>query len=1127
MKCSIRYLTVCLTGLSLAAGASSQTETRQQPTSERLEDRDWQEPGALHREVPNDPWMPRPETAPAGVIEHCEPWERGPFKSIQVNVDENGCNIPGDAANEPSIAIDPTDPNRMVIGWRQFDSVESDFRQAGWAYSHDGGQTWTFPGVLEPGQFRSDPVLDSDADGNFYFYSLSSAYSAEMFRSTDGGVTWRGPVPAGGGDKPWMAIDKTAGIGRGNIYCGWNFDYSCCSHTFVRSIDSGLTFWPVSPGWTYWGTIAVGPEGELYSASKSDGRFRVQKSTNARDPEVPWPSFSGSSVRVDLGGRMDRGGPPNPSGLLGQVWVATDHSDGPSRGNVYLLCSVESSWYDDPLDVMFARSTDEGSTWSEPVRVNDDPIRTKAWQWFGTMSVAPSGRIDVIWNDTRNGSEPRFSELFYAYSVDEGLTWSRNIPVSPMFDSRVGWPQQSKLGDYYHMISDRMGGQVAYAATFNGEQDVYFLRIDLDCNGNGVHDGEDMGAGTSRDCNANDVPDECDITSVSSADADENGVPDECEVTAIFVKDDADGLNHGTTWKDAYTDLHHALYVAGCPETQASQIWVAEGVYKPAPPNGRRWAGFGLVNGVTLYGGFAGHEASLDERDWVKNVTVLDGDLNSDDPEWNSSNCCIRHEGEGCDVPACQSAVCAIDQTCCNARIASWDCDCVDLAASVCGDCCGLTCCGSWCGLTCSQRSDNVYHVVIANETDYSAVLDGFTVRGGNADGDPMSSDPERRAQAYGGGLHVTRGSATVRNCIFRGNAGSMGGGIGVYAIPRPPVPQAFTATNCLFEGNVGGGVCIGQFGAGALVNCHVIRNTGRGAWAIDVRELAIQNCIFWGNTAGWPSDHCEAQVGYPTGSMTYSCIQGCDEPWWGGGVGIIDEDPRFADPIGPDGIPGTGDEDLRLVSGSPCIDAGDNVGAPAAVTDLAGQPRLVDDPDTPDTGNGEPPIVDMGAYEFQPVLTGMLDIKPGSCPNPLNPRSKGLVPLACVGSDVFDVTQVELPSLALGRADGIGESVTPLLRGRGQAITTEDVAAPFEGELCDCHNLGPDGIEDLVLKFSTQELATAFQLDSLRPGTSIALTLTGWLLDGTHFAASDCIIITGGRQEPSLNRASIGRQKP
>jgi len=66
----------------------------------------------------------------------------GPFTSFQVNVDANHQNILGDAANEPSIAVDPTDGNKMTIGWRQFNTVNSNFRQGGWGYTTDGGTTW-------------------------------------------------------------------------------------------------------------------------------------------------------------------------------------------------------------------------------------------------------------------------------------------------------------------------------------------------------------------------------------------------------------------------------------------------------------------------------------------------------------------------------------------------------------------------------------------------------------------------------------------------------------------------------------------------------------------------------------------------------------------------------------------------------------------------------------------------------------------------------------------------------------------------------------------------------------------------------------------------------------------------
>jgi hypothetical protein len=126
---------------------------------------------------------------------------------------------------------------------------------------------------------------------------------------------------------------------------------------------------------------------------------------------------------------------------------------------------------------MFTRSTDDGGTWSNPIRVNNDPVDDMADHWFGTMSVAPNGRIDAVWDDTRIDPNHVLSQLFYAYSLDFGATWLGNIPLSVPFDSQIGWPSQNKIGDYYQMVSDDTGVDLAFAATFTGGQDVYFMRI--------------------------------------------------------------------------------------------------------------------------------------------------------------------------------------------------------------------------------------------------------------------------------------------------------------------------------------------------------------------------------------------------------------------------------------------------------------------------------------------------------------------------------------------------------------------------------------------------------------------------------------------------------------------------
>ncbi len=217
----------------------------------------------LHNEVPDDAYVPS-----ANQVQQTSPAYKSKsptFFMTQANINENGENILNDAANEPSMAIDPTNPDRMAIGWRQFDNVGNNFRQAGYAYSNDGGETWTFPGVINPGVFRSDPVLESDNSGTFYYNSLTSSsgnYFCRVYKSEDGGALWDDGTPAQGGDKQWMEIDKTGGPGEGNIYAYWTSYYSICyPGNFTRSTDQGNYYEDCVSvdGEPYWGTLAIGP----------------------------------------------------------------------------------------------------------------------------------------------------------------------------------------------------------------------------------------------------------------------------------------------------------------------------------------------------------------------------------------------------------------------------------------------------------------------------------------------------------------------------------------------------------------------------------------------------------------------------------------------------------------------------------------------------------------------------------------------------------------------------------------------------------------------------------------------------------------------------------------------------
>jgi hypothetical protein len=465
----------------------------------------------VYLEAPNDP--------PAAVRALDDPAarspgrrvQRGPYVSVQVNTDASGENIIGDAANEPSLAVNAVNADNIAIGWRQFDSVDSDFRQAGRAYSFDGGEKWTAPGVLTPGVFRSDPVLATTSSGKLLYQSLKETFLMDTFSSGNGGVTFGPPVPSFGGDKNWLAVDTSGGLGDGHAYGVWQVFFGCCGNDILtRSIDAGEAWQlPVDVSLNpLFGTMDVGPDGTLYvagidgSVTQDFGTFVVSRSRNARNP-LATPTFAGR--RVDMGGSMELGTGPNPAGLLGQANVFVDASEGPGRGTVYLLASVNPPG-GDPLDVHVIRSADGGQTWTAPSRVNAE---RSGWQWLAAGDVASDGRIDVIWADTSNSGQTDVAEIFYAWSYDGGETWSGNEPITPPFDSSLGYPRQSKMGDYFQVVSGREDASAAYAATFNGEQDVYYVRLFPDCNDNGQSDVTDIDVGISIDGDGDGVPDEC------------------------------------------------------------------------------------------------------------------------------------------------------------------------------------------------------------------------------------------------------------------------------------------------------------------------------------------------------------------------------------------------------------------------------------------------------------------------------------------------------------------------------------------------------------------------------------------------------------------------------------------
>jgi hypothetical protein len=239
-----------------------------------------------------------------------------------------------------------------------------------------------------------------------------------------------------------------------------------------------------------------------------------------------------------------------------------------------------------------------------------------------------------------------------------------------------------------------------------------------------------------------------------------------------------------------------------------------------------------------------------------------------------------------------------------------------------------------------------------------------------------------------GGGMANVDSNATVTNCDFTENCAVFAGG-GMFNAGN--VPHLVRVVGCTFSGNsadsaFGGGGMFNGDSSPAVTNCSFTGNSainGRGGGLSNAGSSpTITNCNFNANTADVGGAVGEIPAGgSPSNPMLRSCVLWGDSPdeifeeagsqatvsysvVQGGfaGVGNSSADPKFVDPV---------NGDVRLQPGSPCIDAADNTAVPAGTTtDLDGAPRFVDDPDSPDRGNGGPPVVDMGAYEFQPATT-------------------------------------------------------------------------------------------------------------------------------------------------------------
>lgn len=408
---------------------------------------------------------------------------------------------------------------------------------------------------------------------------------------------------------------------------------------------------------------------------------------------------------------------------------------------------------------------------------------------------------------------------------------------------------------------------------------------------------------------------------------------------AIYVDVDATGNDDGSSWADAFDTLQEGLTEADDAGVNDSEIWVAEGTYKPSKksdPNVTRSATFQLINHIELYGGFDGTETSRDSRDIVNNVTTLSGDIGTADV--NTDNCYHVVTGTGIDD---HNTI-------------------IDGFTITAGNSNGSPILYHWGGGICNRAGNPK----VANCTltgNFGTHGAAMMASNGNLITDCVFSD--NRATGSGGALYAL--GATIDDCVFTNNSsGTFGGGIFN--------TSGSTITNCVFADNSadsGGGLYIIDItGSSSIINCTFNGNdandgSGGGVGGgIDntLGNTTVTNCIFWDNDAVGDGNEIDNFDAMATITVTYSDVKDGYS-----GTGNINVDPNYVDNTDPDGADNiwmTSDDGLAIAD-SNCIDAANGNVDPT--DDILDNSRY-DDPNWSNIGIGDPNYVDMGAYEKQ-----------------------------------------------------------------------------------------------------------------------------------------------------------------
>lgn len=319
--------------------------------------------------------------------------------------------------------------------------------------SDDGGSSWHPSLESEGTDYIGDPDCIFGLDGAAFFATLPLHYEADVphetrvYRSLDGGQNWQKPLSLPFVDREYLAIDRTSGPRRGEIYMQGNRFRKTVDgderivFSLFRSTDQGATFKePVE-------LLSDGehmPFGNGSSEVLSDGTYLAifeEWDDRKKIGEVHSPPQSVGNIKLvrstDGGEKFDKADVVGPwyechnAMTIGIPMLAADHSNGPFKDRLYAVWGDAKSGR---CDVRFSYSSDKGKSWSSSIVINDapdpaDPQRSSN-QSMPVIAVNKNGVVGVAWYDRRETRDDLGWYVRFSASLDGGETFLPSVRVS-------------------------------------------------------------------------------------------------------------------------------------------------------------------------------------------------------------------------------------------------------------------------------------------------------------------------------------------------------------------------------------------------------------------------------------------------------------------------------------------------------------------------------------------------------------------------------------------------------------------------------------------------------------------------------------------------------------------------